>query len=87
VKETALLIAAAISIGASMAAFAAELPTYEVNGFPISPVQLQLLGATNVREHSAASTVMTSPRRQRVGTPLPKLNTVTAAPTTTRAGR
>jgi hypothetical protein len=87
VKKTALSIAAAISIGASTAAFAAELPTYEVNGFPISPVQLQLLGATNVREQSAGSTVMTSPRRQRAGTPLPKLNTATAAPTTTGAGR
>jgi hypothetical protein len=87
VKRTALSIAAAVSIGASTAAFAAELPTYEVNGFPISPVQLQLLGGTNVREQSAASTVMTSPRQQRVETPLPKPNTATAAPITTGAGR
>jgi hypothetical protein len=82
VEKTALSIAAAISIGARTAGFAAELPTYEVNGFPISPVQLQVLGGTNVREQLAASTVMTSPGQQGVATPLPKLNTATAAPIT-----
>jgi hypothetical protein len=87
VKKSALSIATAISIGASTVAFAAELPTYEVDGFPISPVQLQLLGGTNVREQSGASTVMTSPRQQRVVTPLSKLNAATAAPITTGAGR
>jgi hypothetical protein len=56
VKKSALSIATAISIGASTVAFAAELPTYEVDGFPISPVQLQLLGGANVREQSGAST-------------------------------
>jgi len=36
--KSALPTAIAISIAASTVAFAAELPTYQVNGFPISPV-------------------------------------------------
>jgi hypothetical protein len=72
--KNALPSAIAISIAASTAAFAAELPTYEVNGLPISPVQLQLLGAANVREQPAASTVMVSPHQRSVLTPRPKPN-------------
>lgn len=72
--KSALPTIIAISIAASTAVFAAELPTYEVNGLPISPVQAQLLGATNVREQSAASTVMVSPHQQSVLTPRPKPN-------------
>jgi hypothetical protein len=43
---------AAMLIASSAGAMAAELPTYDVSGFPISPVQVQLLGAANVREQS-----------------------------------
>jgi hypothetical protein len=67
--KSALPTAIAISIAASTVAFAAELPTYQVNGFPISPVQVQLLGAANVRSQSAASTVALSPHQQSVLTP------------------
>ncbi|MGZ5873285.1 MAG: hypothetical protein ACXWKP_14390 [Bradyrhizobium sp.] len=83
-KWTSLSIVAAISIAAGTAAFAAELPTYEVTGFPISPVQLQLLGAANVGERS--STAAASPHQVRVLTARPGLTTGTAAPTRTGTG-
>jgi hypothetical protein len=72
--KSALPTAIAISIAASNAAIAAELPTYEMNGFPISPVQVQLLGAANVREQPAAATVMAPPHQQSVSTPRPNPN-------------
>jgi hypothetical protein len=87
VKKIPLSIAGAVFIAGSTAAFAAELPTYDVNGFPISQVQVQLLGAANVRERSAASTVMASPQRPTVLTPGPKPNTATAAPITIGTSR
>jgi len=36
-------------------AVAAELPTYEVSGFPISPVQASVLGAAHVQEQPVAA--------------------------------
>jgi hypothetical protein len=58
VKKTYLSIAAAavISIAGATAGTAAELPTYEANGFPISPVQVGVLGAAKVREQSPVTT-------------------------------
>ncbi len=85
-KKTTLSIAAAVSVVLSTAALAAELPTYEVNGFPISPVQARLLGAANIQEESAAPTVAASPHQLSVLTPR-KLKTATTAPITTGAGR
>ena len=55
------------------------LPTYEANGLPISPVQVGLLGAANVREQSPTA-AMASPLQLQVLTPRPKLRTATAAP-------
>jgi hypothetical protein len=54
VKKSFVSIAAvaAISIAGITAGFAAGLPTYEANGLPISPVQVGLLGAANVKEQS-----------------------------------
>ena len=80
-KNIALSIAAAAVSIAGSTALAAELPTYEVNGFPVSPVQVQLLGAGNAREQ-AASTITPS-----VLTPRRKTQTATTAPITTGAGR
>ena len=62
-KSYLSLAAAVISISGATAGFAAELPTYEAKGFPISPVQVSVLGAANVREQSP---VATSPA-QRLG--------------------
>jgi hypothetical protein len=86
VKKTYLSIAAAAAI--SMAAggtagFAAELPTYEAAGLPISAVQAQVLGVANVREQAPAPT--SSPHQ--LLTPRTKLTTATAASTHTETAR
>lgn len=49
------LIAAAATVMAG-AATAAELPTYQARGFPITPHQAAMIGAANVEEQSAAPT-------------------------------
>jgi hypothetical protein len=49
-------IAAAMVMASGTGAMAVELPTYETSGFPISPVQVQLLGAANVQEQPAVAT-------------------------------
>ena len=36
---------------------AAELPSYELMGFPITPVQLQVVGSANVKERSPSSSL------------------------------
>lgn len=71
-KKTYLSIAAAvvISIAGGTAGFAAELPTYEAAGLPISAVQVQVLGAANVREQAPAPTSAAS-----LQTPRTKLTT------------
>jgi hypothetical protein len=81
VKKTFLTLTAvvAISMAGGAAGFAAELPTYELNGFPISPVQVGLLGAANVREQSPAVTAAASPHQLSVLTPRPKLKAASAA--------
>ena len=85
---SALIVAAvaAISIAGGTAGFAAELPSYEARGFPISPVQAGLLGAADVREQSPASTTAASPHQLSVLTPHRKLTTATVS-TRTEAGR
>jgi len=70
-KRTLSIAVAIISIGGGTAAFATELPTYERTGFPISPVQLQLLGSTNVQERSPTATVAASPHHVHVLTARP----------------
>lgn len=44
--------AATLAISVGGGALAAELPNYEKAGLPVSPVQLQLLGAGNVQQAS-----------------------------------
>ncbi len=86
-KKIYLSIAAvvAISIAGVTAGFAAELPTYEATGVPISPVQAGLLGAANVRQQSPVSTTAASPHQLSVLTPRKKLTTA-AAPTRAETG-
>jgi len=89
VKKTYLSIAAAavISIAVGSAGFAAELPSYEAAGLPISAVQVQVLGAANARQQSPAPTSTASPHQLRVLTPRTKITTATAAPTRTETAR
>ena len=84
-KKTYLSIAAAaaISIAGGTAGFAAELPTYETTGLPISAVQVQVLGAANVREQSPVPTSTATPHQLSVLTPRTKMTTATVAPTQT----
>ena len=71
-KKMSLLIAAvaAISMAGATVGSAAELPTYEAAGLPISPVQVGVLGAAQVQEQSQANAL--SPHQLRVLTPRPK---------------
>jgi hypothetical protein len=91
VKKTTLSIAAvtAFSIAGATAGFAAELPSYEAKGLPISAVQLRVLGATNVREQSPTLTSTLTAHQMSVLTPRKTRTAETAAPvvTTGRATR
>lgn len=84
-KKTTLSIAAAavLSLAGATAGFAAELPTYETTGLPISVVQVRVLGAANVREQSPVPTSTASPHQQSVLTPQTKLTAAPVAPTRT----
>ena len=74
--------AAAISIVGSTAVFAAELPTYEAKGFPISPVQASVLGAADVREQSPVASAV-SAHQLSVLTPRTNLKAAAIAPART----
>jgi hypothetical protein len=80
VKKMSLSIAAALSIACGTAGFAAELPSYETTGFPISPVQVSVLGAANAREQSPVATSTVTPVQLSVLTPRSKVTTARAAP-------
>jgi hypothetical protein len=77
VKKTYLSIAAvaAVLMAGGTAGFAAELPAYEAMGFPMSPVQAQVLGAADVRERLPATASAASPQQPGVLTPRTELTT------------
>lgn len=56
-KSLFLIAAAAALMSGAIAATAAELPTYQTSGFPITPHQIAIMGAANVEEQSAAATL------------------------------
>jgi len=82
VKKTYLSIVAAavISIAGGTAGFAAELPSYETTGLPISAVQVRVLGAANVREQTPVATSTVTPLQLSVLTPRTKLTTAKVVP-------
>ncbi len=88
-KKTSLSIAAAamILIVGGTAGFAAELPSYEAKGLPISPVQVRVLGAANIREQSPMATSTVTPLQLSVLTPRTNITTATVTPTRTETGR
>jgi hypothetical protein len=53
-----LLIAAIAAVLDVTSAAAAELPTFELTGFPITPHQVAVVGSANVKEHSTTPTLM-----------------------------
>jgi hypothetical protein len=56
-KMLVILVAAAALNPSGAGARAAELPSYELMGFPISPHQFSALGSAHVEERSAAPTL------------------------------
>ncbi|OAF05861.1 hypothetical protein AYJ54_01090 [Bradyrhizobium centrolobii] len=71
--------AAAISMAGAATSFAAELPTYEASGLPISPVQIGVLGAAHVQQ-SQVTTTAPSPHQRSVLTPRTQRTATAAAP-------
>jgi hypothetical protein len=71
VKKTIQSIAAvaAFSMAGAAAGFAAELPSYEAKRLPISPVQVRVLGAADVREQPPALTSTLTAHQVSVLTP------------------
>ena len=85
-----LSIAAAAVLLNGVGAMAGELPSFEVNGFPISPAQVALVGAANVREQPPASSpaldgTSASPHQLSVLTPRAKRTAAADAPAVTVA--
>ena len=66
--------AAALAMTAASGAVAAELPSYQKAGLPISAVQLQVMGAENVQEVSSDAASVT-PLQLSVLTPRNKITT------------
>ena len=81
-KKT-LTIAAVLTIAGATSAFAAELPTYEANGFPASPLQVRVLGAGHVEQQAAAPATVASVHQMKVLSP----RKVKTADVTTGAAR
>jgi hypothetical protein len=59
VNKISLSIAAMLALSAAGGALAAELPSYEKAGLPVSAVQVQVLGAENVQEAAPVATTAT----------------------------
>ena len=51
VQRISVTVLAALALGAAGAS-AGELPQYEVTGFPISPLQMSVLGSGGIQEES-----------------------------------
>jgi hypothetical protein len=76
------LATAAMVIAYGAGAMAAELPSYEVAGFPISPVQVQLVGAAHVQEQPPLTKPAldgTSASPHQISVLTPRANRTTAA--------
>ena len=67
--KTLTFAAAITAIALSTSAFAGELPTYEANGFPITPVQVGVLGAANVQQQAMVPAAVLTPVQASVLTP------------------
>jgi hypothetical protein len=82
VKKTSLSIAVAavIFVAGGTAGFAAELPTYQMTGLPISASQLAVLGVADVQQQAPVSTSTLTPLQLSVLTPRTKTKTATLAP-------
>ena len=82
-KSYLSIAAAALSIAGATAGFAAELPTYETKGLPISAAQVGVLGAADVQERAPVLTSTATAHQLSVLTPRTTRTAETAAPTPT----
>lgn len=82
-KKTLSIAAAILTIVGGSAAVAAELPTYEANGLPVSPLQVRVLGAAHVEQQVAAPATVASVHQAKVLGP----RKVTTADVTTGTAR
>jgi hypothetical protein len=82
-KKYLSIAAAVLSIAGATAGFAAELPTYETKGLPISAAQVGVLGAADVREQSPVLTSTATAHQLSVLTPRTTRTAERAAPTPT----
>lgn len=73
-KISLSIAAAMLALSAAGGALAAELPSYEKAGLPVSAVQVQVLGAENVQEAAPVATTAT-PVQLSVLTPRSKVRT------------
>jgi len=74
----AIAAAAGLAMATSAIAMATDLPSFEVKSFPISPAQVQMLGAADVKERAPAADLTragmpASPVQIAVLTPRPQL--------------
>lgn len=76
-NKTLSIAVAALAIAGSTTAFAGELPTYQANGIPVSPVQVRVLGADNVEQQVTAPATSVTALQASVLTPR-KVKTATA---------
>lgn len=68
-KKTLSIAAVILAIVGGTAAVAAELPTYEANGLPVSPLQVRVLGAAHVEQQVAAPATVASVHQAKVLSP------------------
>lgn len=81
-KISLSIAAAMLALSAAGGALAAELPSYEKAGLPVSAVQVQVLGAENVQEAAPVATTAT-PVQLSVLTPRSKIKTAQGRSETT----
>ena len=55
-RVLSMIAVAGAMIASSASAFAGELPSYEVKSFPISAMQVQVLGGAGVQEQTTVPT-------------------------------
>ncbi|MCC8964475.1 hypothetical protein H8A95_19675 [Bradyrhizobium sp. Pear76] len=84
-KISLSIIAATLAIASATSASAAELPTFEAAGLPISPVQAGALGAANVHEQAPIAATSATPHQLSVLTPRSKITTARASARTDRS--
>jgi hypothetical protein len=78
VATSAMAAVAGLAMAGSAIVVAAERPSFEVKSFPISPVQMQVVGAAGVTEQAPAARLTVggmpaSPMQVAVLTPRPRV--------------